>query len=41
MFADFTEEYRKEATRSAVPPHYRQIFIELGEAMQRWVNCFS
>jgi hypothetical protein len=41
MFADFTEEYRKEAARAAVPAHFRQAFCELGEAMDRWVRCFS
>jgi hypothetical protein len=41
MFADLTEEYRKEAARSSVPAHYRQVFIELGEAMAKWVGCFS
>lgn len=41
MFADFTEEYLKRATASAVPAHYRAIFVELGESMQRWVGCFQ
>jgi len=41
MFADFTEEFRKEASRALVPVHYRQIFVELGEAMERWVRCFQ
>jgi hypothetical protein len=41
MFADFTEEYRKEASRASVPSHYRDVFVELGEAMNRWVQCFS
>jgi hypothetical protein len=41
MFADFTEEYRKEAARAAVPEHFRQAFRELGDAMHRWVRCFS
>ena len=41
MFADFTEEYRKEASRATVPVHYREVFVELGEAMQRWSDCFN
>ncbi len=41
MFADFTEEYRKEASRAAVPSHYREVFVELGESMDRWVRCFE
>jgi len=41
MFADFVEEYRKEASRAAVPSHYRDVFVELGEAMDRWVRCFE
>ncbi len=41
MFADFTEEYRKEASRAAVPSHYREVFVELGESMDRWVRCFQ
>jgi len=40
MFAHFTEEFRREAWRSREPAHYRQAYIELGESMQRWVNCF-
>lgn len=40
MFANFTEEYRLEAERSREPAHYRQAYIELGQWMQRWVNCF-
>lgn len=41
MFADLTEEYRKEASRASVPAHYREVFVELGEAMQRWSDCFN
>ena len=40
MFAHFTEEFRREAERSREPAHYRQVYVQLGEAMQRWVNCF-
>ena len=41
MFAAFTEAYRKHAARSALPSHYRAVFVELGEAMQRWADCFA
>jgi hypothetical protein len=41
MFGAFTEAYRKHASRSNVPHHYREVFVELGEWMQRWVDCFS
>ncbi len=41
MFADLTEEFLKEATRSNVPSHYREVFIELGQSMQRWAACFN
>jgi hypothetical protein len=41
MFADFTEEFRKEASRAYVPVHYQEVFVELGEAMYRWSQCFN
>jgi hypothetical protein len=40
MFAHFTEEYMREVERSREPAHYRQVYVELGHSMQRWVNCF-
>lgn len=41
MFAHFTEEYCRTAERSRAPAHYRQGYLELGEAMRRWVSCFG
>lgn len=41
MFADFTERFLSEVGRSAAPSHYRRVYRELGEAMQRWAGCFS
>ncbi len=41
MFAEFTDSYRVEASRRAVPVHYREVFVELGEWMARWVRCFG
>lgn len=40
MYAHFVEEYRRQAERSRAPAHYRRGFIELGEAMERWVRVF-
>ncbi len=40
MFADFSEEFLVEAGRSPRPAHYRKIYRELGESMQRWAGCF-
>ena len=39
-FAHFTEEYRRRLELSGAPAHYRQVYRELGDAMQRWVDCF-
>lgn len=41
MFADLTEELLVEVGRSPAPAHYRQVFRELGESMQRWARVFS
>lgn len=41
MFADFTEEYLVEVGRSDAPLHYRQVYRELGESMQRWARSFQ
>ena len=40
MFAHFTEEYQRRAERCSAPAHYRRVFVEMGEAMHRWVGCF-
>lgn len=41
MFADFTEAYLGEVTRSTAPLHYRNVYRELGEWMQRWAGVFN
>jgi hypothetical protein len=41
MFADFTESYMSAVGRSTAPKHYRQVYRELGESMQRWAACFA
>jgi Reversibly glycosylated polypeptide len=41
MFGDFTERYRAEATRRSLPLHYRDVFVQLGGWMARWVRCFA
>ncbi len=41
MFASFTDEFLVEASRSPRPFHYRTVYRELGESMQRWARCFS
>jgi hypothetical protein len=40
MFAHFTDEYRRRIEQTAAPTHYRQVYRELGEAMQRWADAF-
>jgi hypothetical protein len=40
MFGHFVEEYRRQVERSPAPAHYRRAFTELGDAMQRWADCF-
>jgi hypothetical protein len=41
MFADFCEAFRSETDRSPAPLHYRSVFHELGDWMQRWSACFT
>jgi hypothetical protein len=41
MFADFTEAFMGEVTRSTAPLHYRAVYRELGESMQRWAGAFN
>lgn len=41
MFAEFTEAFLSEATRSKAPAHYRSVFRELGDWMQRWAAAFA
>ena len=41
MFCDLTEELLVEVTRSSAPRHYRQVYRELAESMQRWARCFA
>jgi hypothetical protein len=40
MFAEFTEAFLSEAGRSREPAHYRAVYRQLGESMQRWAACF-
>jgi reversibly glycosylated polypeptide len=41
MFSDFTEAFLAEVTRSRAPLHYRAVYRELGETMQRWAAVFN
>lgn len=41
MFAAFVDRYRVEVDRSRAPAHYRAVFRELGEWMQRWSEAFT
>jgi hypothetical protein len=40
MFAAFVDRYRHEVDRSRAPSHYRSVYRELGEWMQRWAEAF-
>jgi hypothetical protein len=40
MFADFTEAFLTQVTRSLAPLHYRAVYSELGVWMQRWAAAF-
>jgi hypothetical protein len=41
MFGAFVDQYRRRADLAEVPSHYRQVFVELGQSMARWVACFE
>lgn len=41
MFGAFVDAYLGEVDRSLVPVHYREVFRELGDWMQRWVRAFE
>jgi hypothetical protein len=41
MFGAFVEAYRAGVERSTRPAHYRQVYRELGEWMDRWSRAFS
>jgi hypothetical protein len=40
VFAAFVEEFLRGVESSAAPRSYRRGYQALGEAMQRWANCF-
>lgn len=40
MFAGFVDRYRVEVDRSRAPSHYRAVYRELGDWMQRWSEAF-
>lgn len=41
MFAAFVDRYRLEVDRFRAPSHYRAVYRELGEWMQRWAEAFA
>lgn len=40
MFGELAEEMRSGVERTALPVHYRDVFRQLVESMQRWAACF-
>jgi hypothetical protein len=41
MFAHFVQEYQRLVPRSPAPPHYREVFRQLGDWMSRWAAAFA
>jgi hypothetical protein len=41
MFAHFVEEYLRGVEASAAPSHYREVYAQLGDWMQRWSRAFQ
>jgi hypothetical protein len=40
MYAHFVEEYQRRLEASTAPVHYRSIYAQLGEWMDRWSKAF-
>ena len=41
MFAAFADEFVAEASRRNTPRHYREVYLALGDWMQRWAKIFT
>jgi Reversibly glycosylated polypeptide len=41
MFAAFADEFVAEASRRTAPRHYREVYLALGDWMQRWAKIYT